>query len=58
MLFNNYTFEVVEIFKSGARVTHYHMGRKKAVMNDIEQYKKNYKKYQMVGKNGMIVWAD
>lgn len=58
MLFNNYTFEVVELYKSGCRVTTYHRGSKKAVMNDIEQYKKNCREYQMVGKKGMIVWVD
>ena len=58
MLFNNYRFEVVQIYRSGTRVTSYHIGRKKAVLRDIERYKKNCKSCQMVGTNGMIVWVD
>ena len=58
MLFNNYTFEVIESYKSGVTVKRYHRGSKRAVMKDVEQYKKNCKNYQMVGKNGMIVWVN
>ena len=56
MLFNK-KFEVVEIYESGVKVTHYLNGSKKAVNKDIEMYKNNAKEYQMVGKNAMIVWA-
>ena len=50
-------FEVVEIHKSGLKVTHYLKGKRKDVKEDIEMYKKNSKDYKMIGKNGMIVWA-
>lgn len=56
MLFKNYKFEVVEIRKSGATITHYLNGRKKDVEKDIETFKKNSKAYQTVGKDGLIVW--
>lgn len=56
MLFNK-NFEVVEVFESGLRVTHYLRGTKKAIEKDIEMYKESSKSYQMVGKNAMIVWA-
>lgn len=51
-------FEVIEIHKSGACVTNYLKGKKKAVKKDVEEYKGHYKNYQMVGKNAMIVWVD
>lgn len=51
-------FEVIEIYKSGASITNYLKGSKKAVKKDVEMYKKEAKNYQMVGKNAMIVWVD
>lgn len=51
-------FEVIELYKSGVTITNYLKGSKKAVKKDVEAYKKRYKNYQMVGKNGMIVWVD
>jgi hypothetical protein len=56
MLFET-KFEVVEIRENGVTIVNYLKGRKRDVKNDIEMYKKNAKKYEMVGKNGMIVWA-
>lgn len=56
MLFEK-KFEVVEIFESGGRTTHYLRGSKRAVEKDIEKYKNKAKDYQMVGENGMIVWV-
>lgn len=50
-------FKVVEIRESGATITHYLKGNKKAVKKDIETFKKNYKKYETFGKEGMVVWA-
>ena len=58
MLFKTkFKFEVVEIHKSGLRVTNYLSGRKKDVMKEVELYKRTFKEYEMVGKNGMIVWV-
>lgn len=53
----NKKFEVIEVYKSGLRVTNYLRGTKKAVNKDIEMYKANFKDYQMIGKNTMIVWG-
>ena len=50
-------FKVVEIRESGATITHYLKGNKKDVKKDIEAFKKHYKKYEMFGKEGMVVWA-
>ena len=52
----NIKFEVVEIHESGARVTHYLKGRRNDVKKDIEMFKVKAKDYQMIGKEGMIVW--
>lgn len=57
MLFTK-RFKVIEVYKSGLRVTSYLNGTKKAVENDIENIKKNAKSYEMVSKDAMIVWAD
>lgn len=56
MLFEK-KFKVVEICESGATITHFLRGKKRAVKKDIEMYKQNAKRYEMVGKDGMIVWA-
>lgn len=56
MLFN-IKFEVVQIHESGAVVTDYLKGKRKDIKKDIEILKKQSKSYQMVGKNGMIVWV-
>lgn len=56
MLFKT-KFEVVEIHKSGLRVTHYLSGSKKDIMKEVDLYKRTFKEYEMVGKNGMIVWV-
>ena len=50
-------FEVVEIRDSGAVITHYLNGKRNDVKKDVEAFKDKAKKYEMVGKNGMIVWA-
>lgn len=52
----NKKFEVIEILES-VTITHYLDGKSKDVKKDIEQFKSNGKRYQLVGKNGMIVWA-
>lgn len=56
MLFEK-KFEVVEIYENGVVITNYLKGHKRDVKKDIENYKHAAKKYEMVGKNGMIVWA-
>lgn len=50
-------FKVVEICDGGVTVTHYLKGSKRAVKQDIEKFKKESKKYEMFGNEGMIVWA-
>ena len=50
-------FKVVEILSSGAKVTHYLKGSKQAVEADIENFKANSKRYELFGKEGMVVWA-
>lgn len=56
MLFKT-EFEVVEIRENGVTIVHYLKGNRKDVKHDVEMYKQNAKKYEMVGKNGMIVWV-
>ena len=55
-MFKKY-FEVVEITESGVVITHILHKSRKHIKKDIEWFKKHFKKYQMVGKDGMIVWA-
>ncbi|MCM1090088.1 MAG: hypothetical protein NC413_04545 [Muribaculum sp.] len=56
MLFKK-NFKVVEIHESGLRITHYLSGKAKDVEKDIEMFKNNSKSYEMMGKEGMVVWA-
>ena len=48
MLFEK-KFKVVEIRESGAVITHYFKGRKRDMKKD--------KRYEFVGKEGLIVWV-
>ena len=52
----NKKFKIVEIHDSGVVVTHYLKGKRNEVKKDIEAFKKIFKKYEMIGKDGMIVW--
>lgn len=56
MLFEK-KFKVVEVRDGGVVITHYLKGNKKALKKDIDMFKKAAKKYEMVGKDGMVVWA-
>ena len=56
MLFEK-KIKVVEIRESGAVITHYLKGHKRDVKKDVEAFKQKAKRYEMVGKTGMIVWA-
>lgn len=56
MLFEK-KFKVIEIRENGVVFTHYLKGRKRDVKNDIEAFKQKTKRYEMVGKTGMVVWA-
>lgn len=56
MLFEK-KFKVVEIHESGAVITHYLKGRKHDLKKDIETFKQKGKRYEIVGKDGMIVWV-
>lgn len=55
MLFKT-EFKVVEIRESGASITHYLKGSRRDVKHDVEIFKQNAKRYEMVGKNGIVVW--
>lgn len=55
MLFEK-KFEVVEIRDNGVVITNYLKGTRNDVKKDVEDFKQSAKKYEMVGKNGMIVW--
>lgn len=50
-------FKVVEIRESGAVITHYLKGRKHDMKKDIEAFKQKAKRYEVVGKTGLIVWV-
>ena len=50
-------FEIIEIRESGVSVAYYLKGKAKDIKADIETFKKNSKKYEMVGKTGMVVWV-
>lgn len=56
MLFEK-KFKVVEVRESGATITHYLKGKRQDVKKDVEMFKLKSKRYEMVGKDGMIVWA-
>ena len=49
-------FKVVEI-KGDVTITHYLHKKRNEVKKDIEMFKNNSTKYEMIGKEGMIVWA-
>lgn len=57
MLFNK-IFKIVEIRKSGATITHYLKGKKTEVNKDIEAFKGIASKYELVGKEGMVIWVE
>ena len=56
MLFKK-KFVIVEIHKSGVKITHHINGSKQNIESAIEQYKKRANDYVMVGMNGMVVWV-
>ena len=56
MLFEK-KFKVIEIRESGAIITHHLKGRKHDLNKDIEAFKQKAKRYELVGKTGMVVWA-
>lgn len=49
-------FKVVEIRENGVVITHYLKGKSRDVKLDILDFKKASKKFEMFGKEGMIVW--
>lgn len=57
MLFNK-NFKIVEIRKSGATITHYLKGKKTEVNKDIEAFKGISSKYELIGKEGMVIWVE
>lgn len=58
MMFNKkFSFEVITIMDDGIICKDFYRGKKKDVMRDIKKVMEYASKYEMVGKNGMIVWA-
>ena len=55
MLFKT-KFKVVEIRENGVSITHHLEGSRRDVKRDVEIFKQNAERYEMVGKNGIIVW--
>ena len=55
-LFNT-TFEVIEIHNDGVNTKYTLTGKRSDIKKDIETFKENSIKYEMIGKNGMVVWA-
>ena len=49
-------YKVIEIRENGVTITHHLYGYRKNVMADVENFKKDCKKYEMVGKEGIVVW--
>jgi hypothetical protein len=49
-------FKVVQILANGGVITHYLKGKPRDVKLDILDFKKASKKFEMFGKEGMIVW--
>lgn len=56
MLFEK-KFKIVEVRESGAVITHYCKGKKNDLKKDIESFKQKADRYEMIGKEGMIVWV-
>ena len=54
----NKKFKIVEIRKNGVTITHYLNGKKKEVNKDIEAFKGISSKYEMIGKEGMVIWVE
>lgn len=52
----NKKFKIVEIHKSGSVVTHYLKGKRNEVEKDIKTFINKSESYEMIGKDGMIVW--
>lgn len=50
-------FKIVEIRENGAVITHYLKGKSSDVKQDILAFKDISKKWEMFGKEGMIVWV-
>ena len=57
MLFKKKKFVIVEIRKSGAKITHYLSGSKDNIECAIERFKGRSIDYVMVGNEGMVVWV-
>lgn len=57
MLFEK-KFKIIEIrVESGVVIAHYLRGKRKEIEKDIETCKNNAKRYEMIGKAGMVVWV-
>ena len=54
----NKKFTIVEIRNNGVTVTHYLKGKRAEVNKDIEAFKDISSRYEMVGKNGMVIWVE
>lgn len=51
-------FKVVEInSETGITITHFLKGKTRDIKKDINRFKKNSQRYEMFGKEGMVVWS-
>ena len=51
-------FEIVEIRNNGVVVKHIFRGKKKSLKEDIKAFKGISSKYEMIGKEGMVIWVE
>ena len=54
----NKNFKIVENRKNGVVITHYLNGKRTEVNKDIEAFKGIATKYEMMEKNGMVIWVE
>lgn len=57
MFKKNFKIEVIRT-DSNATVTIYMRGTRKQIKHDVEMYKGMSSRYEMFGKNGMVMWTD
>lgn len=50
-------FEVIEIHDNGGCIVHFLRGKRSDIKKDVDKFRQYSKKYEMVGKKAMIVWA-
>lgn len=51
-------FEIIEIRINGVVFKHILRGKKKSLEEDIKAFKGISSKYEMIGKEGMVIWVE